>query len=101
MNQQGSDWLFADEDILAYNKAKLETAPQSWADFWDLKKFPGSRTLWKQPSGMLERIQRILKPDWKPQFRVSPLNWLFVTVTVSPISASQARWAASVERTGT
>ena len=40
--------------ILAYNKAKLDAAPQSWADFWDLKKFPGSRTLWKQPSGMLE-----------------------------------------------
>ena len=32
----------------------------------------------KQPSGMLERIQRILKPESKPRLRVSPMNWVFV-----------------------
>ncbi|MEO1458096.1 MAG: ABC transporter substrate-binding protein, partial [Pseudomonadota bacterium] len=40
--------------ILAYNKAKLETAPASWADFWDTSKIPGMRTLRKQPNGMIE-----------------------------------------------
>lgn len=40
--------------ILAYNKARLETEPQNWVDFWDTAKFPGGRTLCKQPNGMLE-----------------------------------------------
>lgn len=40
--------------VLAYNKAKLSEAPKDWKDFWDLKKFPGGRTLRKQPNGMLE-----------------------------------------------
>src|SRR5690606_39592332 len=37
--------------VLAYNKAKLSEAPKDWKDFWDLKKFPGGRTLRKQPNG--------------------------------------------------
>lgn len=40
--------------ILAYNKAKLPSEPQGWADFWDTAAFPGMRTLRKQPNGMLE-----------------------------------------------
>ncbi len=40
----------------------------------------------KQPSGMLERIQRILKPNAKPHLRVSPLNWGFV-LGVSVVAA--------------
>ena len=32
----------------------------------------------KQPSSMLERIQRILKPDAKPDLRVSTVNLVFV-----------------------
>ncbi|MEM9223365.1 MAG: ABC transporter substrate-binding protein [Pseudomonadota bacterium] len=40
--------------ILAYNKARLDAEPQNWADFWDVSKFPGMRTLRKQPNGMME-----------------------------------------------
>lgn len=40
--------------ILAYNKTKVPSAPTGWKDFWDLAKFPGNRTLRKQPNGMLE-----------------------------------------------
>lgn len=40
--------------ILAYNKAKLAEAPQNWADFWNLDKYPGMRTMRKQPDGQLE-----------------------------------------------
>ncbi|NPT55567.1 ABC transporter substrate-binding protein [Paraburkholderia elongata] len=32
---------------LAYNADKLKTAPTSWADFWDVKKFPGKRAMRK------------------------------------------------------
>lgn len=31
-----------------------KTAPRSWADFWDVKKFPGARSLWNSPVDNLE-----------------------------------------------
>lgn len=33
--------------VLGYNADKLKTAPKNWADFWDLKKFPGKRGMRK------------------------------------------------------
>lgn len=33
--------------VLGYNADKLKTAPTGWADFWDVKKFPGKRGLRK------------------------------------------------------
>jgi putative spermidine/putrescine transport system substrate-binding protein len=33
--------------VLGYNADKLKTAPKGWADFWDVKKFPGKRGLRK------------------------------------------------------
>lgn len=39
---------------LAYDGDKLKTAPTSWADFFDLKKFPGKRGLRKGPKYALE-----------------------------------------------
>lgn len=40
--------------VLAYNKSRLDAEPAGWVDFWDTAKFPGMRTLRKQPTGMLE-----------------------------------------------
>ncbi len=31
--------------VLAYDSSKFPTAPTSWADFWDLRRFPGQRLL--------------------------------------------------------
>ncbi|WP_218567864.1 ABC transporter substrate-binding protein [Pseudomonas cavernicola] len=39
---------------IAYNADKLTTAPTSWADFWDLEKFPGKRGLRKSAVHTLE-----------------------------------------------
>ena len=33
--------------VLAYNGDKLKTAPTGWADFWDVKKYPGKRGMRK------------------------------------------------------
>ena len=33
--------------VMAYNGDKLKNAPVTWADFWDVKKFPGKRGLRK------------------------------------------------------
>jgi putative spermidine/putrescine transport system substrate-binding protein len=41
--------------IIAYRTDKYGTnGPKSWADFWDVKKFPGRRALHKHPIDMLE-----------------------------------------------
>jgi putative spermidine/putrescine transport system substrate-binding protein len=40
--------------VMAYNGDKLKTAPTTWADFWDTKKFPGKRGMRKGPRYNLE-----------------------------------------------
>jgi len=39
--------------VLAYDTEKVK-APESWADFWNLKDFPGKRALRKNVTGMCE-----------------------------------------------
>ncbi|MEJ0019835.1 MAG: ABC transporter substrate-binding protein [Acetobacteraceae bacterium] len=40
---------------LAYRTDKYgENGPQSWADFWNVQKFPGRRALYKQATGPME-----------------------------------------------
>jgi putative spermidine/putrescine transport system substrate-binding protein len=40
--------------ILAYDGAKFKDGPKSWADFWDVKKFPGKRAMRQGPKTNLE-----------------------------------------------
>ncbi|WP_295474903.1 ABC transporter substrate-binding protein [uncultured Pseudomonas sp.] len=37
--------IFIWSTVLTYNSSKLASAPRSWADFWDTKRFPGKRGL--------------------------------------------------------
>ncbi|SDI72594.1 putative spermidine/putrescine transport system substrate-binding protein [Pseudomonas delhiensis] len=46
--------FFVWSTVLAYNADKLKTAPTSWADFWDLQKYPGKRGLRKGAMYTLE-----------------------------------------------
>jgi putative spermidine/putrescine transport system substrate-binding protein len=39
--------IFVWSTVMAYDSAKLKTAPKTWADFWDTKKFAGKRGLRK------------------------------------------------------
>ncbi|TXT36279.1 MAG: putative spermidine/putrescine transport system substrate-binding protein [Comamonadaceae bacterium] len=39
--------VFVWSTVMAYNGDKLKTAPTTWADFWDVKKFPGKRGMRK------------------------------------------------------
>jgi len=39
--------IFVWSTVMAYDSEKLKTAPQTWADFWDVKKIPGKRGLRK------------------------------------------------------
>ncbi len=41
--------------VLAWNKAKYgANPPKNWADFWNVEKFPGTRSLHNSPGGPLE-----------------------------------------------
>ena len=40
--------------VIAYDKDKLKTAPKNWADFWNVKDFPGKRALRKGAKYTLE-----------------------------------------------
>ncbi|MBU6488103.1 MAG: ABC transporter substrate-binding protein, partial [Burkholderiales bacterium] len=46
--------FFVWSTAIAYNADKLKTAPTGWADFWNVKKFPGKRALRKGARGNLE-----------------------------------------------
>ena len=46
--------IFAWSMALAYDAARLKAAPRSWADFWDLKKYPGRRGLRRSAKYTLE-----------------------------------------------
>jgi putative spermidine/putrescine transport system substrate-binding protein len=46
--------IFAWSVALAYDADKLKTAPRSWADVWNLKKFPGKRGLRRSAKYTLE-----------------------------------------------
>ncbi len=40
--------------VLAYDTGQLKKAPRNWAEFWDLNRFPGQRSLRDAPRGTLE-----------------------------------------------
>lgn len=47
--------MFSSSGVLVYDGAKLgDNGPKSWADFWDVKKFPGKRGFYNAPNETLE-----------------------------------------------
>ncbi len=52
-------------NVLAYDSKKLSSAPASWADFFDVEKFPGKRTMCKWIQGQLEAV--LLADGVKPE----------------------------------
>ncbi len=46
--------IFAWSQAFVYNPAKVVGTPSSWADFWDVKKFPGKRGLRRSAKYTLE-----------------------------------------------
>lgn len=58
--------------VLAYNSDKFgDKGPQSWADFWDVEKFPGTRALRNHPLATLEAA---LLADGVPKDQLYPLD---------------------------
>jgi putative spermidine/putrescine transport system substrate-binding protein len=59
--------------VLAYSKKKFPSGnhPKSWADFWDVKKFPGKRALYNNPYMTLEIA---LMADGVPKDKIYPID---------------------------
>ncbi|SLN71838.1 ABC transporter substrate-binding protein [Oceanibacterium hippocampi] len=58
--------------ILGYRKETFgENAPQSWADFWNVDKFPGRRALRKHP---VETLEIALMADGVPLDKIYPMD---------------------------
>jgi putative spermidine/putrescine transport system substrate-binding protein len=58
---------------LAYNKKSFPSGnhPKTWADFWDAKKFPGPRGMYK---GAMEVFEFALMADGVPKDKLYPLD---------------------------
>src|SRR4051812_1477160 len=55
--------VFIWSTVLGYNSDKLKTAPKSWADFWNVNKFPGKRGMRK---GARYNVEFALMADGVP-----------------------------------
>jgi putative spermidine/putrescine transport system substrate-binding protein len=49
--------------VLCYDSSKFPTAPQNWSDFWDLRRFPGTRLLRRDAVASLDGAQMSLGRD--------------------------------------
>jgi putative spermidine/putrescine transport system substrate-binding protein len=68
------NWLGVDvySTVLAYRADKFkDNGPKSWADFWDVKKFPGRRCLRRSP---LDTLEQALLADGVPLDKLYPLD---------------------------
>jgi len=68
------NWLGVDvySTVLAYRADKFkDNGPKSWADFWDVKKFPGRRSLRRSP---LDTLEQALLADGVPLDKLYPLD---------------------------
>jgi putative spermidine/putrescine transport system substrate-binding protein len=69
-----ANWLGVDvySTVLAYRQDTFKQAgPQTWADFWDVKKFPGRRCLRRSP---LDTLEQALMADGVPIDKLYPLD---------------------------
>ena len=80
--------------VIAYrtDKFKDRQPPQSWADFWNLKDFPGRRALRKHP---FDTIEEALMADGVPTNAVYPCDVDHAIASLDKIKASIDVWWTS------
>jgi putative spermidine/putrescine transport system substrate-binding protein len=76
--------------VLAWNSKTVgANPPQSWADFWNTEKFPGTRSLRKTARGMLEAA---LMADGVPPEKVYPIDMDRAFVSLRKIKSKIKAW---------
>jgi putative spermidine/putrescine transport system substrate-binding protein len=81
--------------VIAYDTSKLGgKAPKSWADFWNLKEFPGKRTMRKDIQGSLEAA---LMADGVPFDKIYPIDEARAFKKLKEIKDATIFWSAGAE----
>ncbi len=93
-----SDWgvgAYLYSFVITYDKRALKgPAPKSWADFWNVKDFPGKRTLRNNIEGVLEAA---LLADGVPADKVYPIDVDRALAKVKQIKADTIFWSSGAE----
>ncbi|WP_084110423.1 ABC transporter substrate-binding protein [Erwinia typographi] len=79
--------------VLTYNTKAFsqDNHPKGWAEFWDLKRFPGPRTLADQRSGAAE-LELALLADGVPVNGLYPIDLDRAFASLSRIKPAVAKW---------
>lgn len=78
---------------IVYNTKKYsqENHPRTWAEFWDVKKFPGARTL-PTPSWLITSFEMALMADGVPQDKLYPLDIDRAFKSLEKIRPNVVKW---------
>jgi putative spermidine/putrescine transport system substrate-binding protein len=78
---------------IAYNTNKYskDNHPHTWAEFWDVKKFPGPRTL-PTPGWLITAFEMALMADGVPQDKLYPLDIDRAFKSLDKIRPSVVKW---------
>jgi len=76
--------------VLAWNKNVYKTPPQNWADFWDTKKFPGTRSLGGY--GLSTNAEIALLADGVTPDKMYPVDMDRALKKLEAIKPSMAAW---------
>lgn len=80
--------------VLVYDSQRFPTPPQSWADFWDLRRFPGTRLLRRDAAGALDAAQMALGKD---PANLYPLDVRATIAKVREIRRNTVFWSSGSE----
>jgi putative spermidine/putrescine transport system substrate-binding protein len=80
--------------VLAWDSGRFPDGPQSWADFWDLRRFPGTRMLRRAPHATLEAAAMAAgaRPD-----AVFPIDTRAALAKVREIRRNTVYWSSGSE----
>jgi putative spermidine/putrescine transport system substrate-binding protein len=84
------EWTFS--TVIAWNTKTVKTPPKTWTEFWDVKKFPGKRSLSANPRQMLEIA---LIADGVARDKLYPLDIDRAFRKLEEIKPSLSLWWAS------
>lgn len=74
---------------MAYNTEKYETAPQNWADFWNVEKFPGKRCL---PGWSRFVFEAALMADGVERDKLYPIDMDRALKKIGEIKPHVSKW---------
>jgi putative spermidine/putrescine transport system substrate-binding protein len=92
---KGADWIASNyySVVLAYRTDKYkDNPPKTWADFWDVKKFPGKRSLALTPQETMEIA--LLADGVKPE-KLYPLDQQRALKSLERIKPNVSAWWTS------